>query len=318
MKEIGGYIELDIYHNKMLHNGSLALNCGRNCLAYLIKQKKIKKIRVPYFLCNSVKDTCEKYGAKVSFYHIDQEFIPEKVDLADDEWLYIVNYYGQISLRKMKSFKEKYNRVIYDNVQAYFQKPLDDSDTYYTCRKFFGVADGAFLYTNSKNIDVYKNLMQDESYDRMRFLLGRFERGASEFYKEYSNNNHSFINEPIKTMSKLTDNLLHGIDYDFVKNRRTENYNYLFDALSDMNRLKLKRIQGAFSYPLWIENGAEIRKKLLEYKIYIPTLWPNVLDDVSEDALEYDMAKNILPLPVDQRYEIDDMIFIVETLNKEC
>lgn len=54
MKEIGGYIELDTYRGKMLHEKAVALNCGRNALAYLIKSKSIKRILLPYFLCSSV------------------------------------------------------------------------------------------------------------------------------------------------------------------------------------------------------------------------------------------------------------------------
>ena len=67
-------------------------------------------------------------------------------------------------------------------------------------------------------------------------------------------------------------------------------------------------------YPLHVENGAELRKELQKEKIYIPTLWPAVLDICREGELEYDMAKNILPLPVDQRYTTDDMQHIVQTL----
>lgn len=44
MKEIGGYIELDRYNGKMLHDDGILLNCGRNALEYIIKAKNIKKI----------------------------------------------------------------------------------------------------------------------------------------------------------------------------------------------------------------------------------------------------------------------------------
>ena len=37
MKEIGGYIEFESYHGTLFHEGALGLNCGRNCLAYLIE-----------------------------------------------------------------------------------------------------------------------------------------------------------------------------------------------------------------------------------------------------------------------------------------
>ena len=42
MKEYGGYIELDTYRLPMLHEDAIALNCGRNCLAYLIEAREIK------------------------------------------------------------------------------------------------------------------------------------------------------------------------------------------------------------------------------------------------------------------------------------
>ena len=35
-----------------------------------------------------------------------------------------------------------------------------------------------------------------------------------------------------------------------------------------------------------------------------------------ENSLEYDLAKNILPLPIDQRYDIEDMEIILKELNK--
>ena len=37
---------------------------------------------------------------------------------------------------------------------------------------------------------------------------------------------------------------------------------------------------------------------------------------LSEGELEFDMAKNILPIPVDQRYGIEDMEYIVEEVLK--
>ena len=43
MREIGGYIELDSYCLPMLHEGAVALNCGRNALAYLLRARQIKK-----------------------------------------------------------------------------------------------------------------------------------------------------------------------------------------------------------------------------------------------------------------------------------
>lgn len=311
MKEIGGYIELDTYTGPMLYEDGIKLNCGRNALAYIIKAKKINKINVPKFMCDSNDKVLIENGVEVIYYNIGLDFKPQIKDY--DGWLYVVNFYGQLTNEYILTLGKN---VIVDNAQAYFQRPVKDVDTIYTCRKFFGVPDGAILYTD-KLIEI--NLM-DESYNRMNFLLGRFERTASEFYKDYVDNNHFFKDEPIKIMSKLTENLLHGLDYDVIKKKRTENFSYLNSKLASINKLTLKIPEGAFMYPLYIDNGFEIRKKLQDKKIFIPTLWPAVFNHCSENDLEYDMAKNILPIPVDQRYGIDEMNIIInsilELLNK--
>lgn len=311
MREIGGYIELDRYALPMLHDGALALNCGRNCLAYLIRAKGIGKMLLPYFLCSSVEKVCRREGVEVRHYHIGIDFTPLDIALQEDEWLYVVNYYGQIDNGRLSRLVDKYRRMIVDNAHAYFQMPLAGVDTLYTCRKFFGVADGAFLYTDAL---LDKALPMDESYDRMRFLLGRFERPASEFYPAYAHNNRLFAEEPIKHMSRLTENLLHGIDYDAAEKRRTENFLYLHEALGKWNQLELSTPKGAFMYPLYMEGGAQIRKELQAIRIYVPELWPDVHDVCMEDALESHIAENILPLPIDQRYGTDEMKYMVRVL----
>lgn len=313
MREIGGYIELDKYTMPMLHENTIKLNCGRNALAYLIEAKKINSILMPKFMCDSCNGILKKYEVSVRYYSIDLNFHPIDIVLQPGEWLYFVNFYGQLSNEYIREIKAVYKNVIVDQAQAYFQMPIDGIDTLYTCRKFFGVSDGAVLYTDTV---LDRKLQQDESFERMHFLLGRFERTASEFYSEYAANNDFFVNEPIKLMSKLTENLLHGIDYATIKMKRTENFELLHRNYKGINKLSLVVPEGAFMYPLYIENGDAIRKKLQQKKIYIPTLWPDVFDICTEDDLEYDMAKNILPLPVDQRYDENDMKYIIEEVTK--
>lgn len=96
-----------------------------------------------------------------------------------------------------------------------------------------------------------------------------------------------------------------------VREKRTRNFRYLHDRLQANNKLSLSVPDGAFMYPLYIENGAEVRKQLQAKKIFIPTLWPAVFNLCRENELEYDLARNILPLPIDQRYGIEDMENII-------
>lgn len=312
MSEIGGYLEFEKYSGKMLYDDAIKLNSGRNCLAYLILAKDIKEIYLPYFNCNVVYDICKKYNVKVNFYHINENFYPI-LDGVSNKWVYLINYYGQISNQQIKNLS-KNNKIIVDNVQAYFQNPVKNIDTIYTCRKFFGVCDGALLYTDKK---LDRELEQDITGERIKYLVGRFEENASEYFALNKQNNAMFDNEDIKYMSKFTENLLHSFNYKRIESIRTDNFNYLLKNLKEINLLNLKGVKGAFMYPLYINDADKIRERLLKEKIYIPILWPNVLELEDKNSVEYNFAKNILPIPCDQRYGLGEMQKIINIIKGE-
>ena len=314
MKEIGGYFGLEQLISNEYYKDLITLNNGRNALLYVLKARNIKKLYIPYYLCNSVYDMCSRNCYEFEYYNLDTEFMPVfNKTLADDEYLYIVNYYGQLTNKKIPELKHRFGQIILDNVQAFFQKPLDGIDTIYSCRKFFGVPDGGYLSTNKR---LSEELEIDISRDRMTHILGRYEGVASDYYSYFRNNDTSLKSEPLKHMSKLTHNILGAINYERVRQIRNENYAYLERELGKQNKLKLTTPDGAFAYPFYVENGIEIRKALAQKKIYISTLWPNVLIGTPEGSIEHDYAKNILPLPCDQRYTIDDMQYMIEEMKK--
>lgn len=129
MKEIGGYIELDTYTGSMLHEDGIKLNCGRNALAYLIKAKKIRRMMMPKFMCDSCEKILKDNDVEVRYYSIGMDFKPAFIDQLEDEWIYIVNFYGQLTNTYLKSLKLE--KVIVDNAQAYFQLPLEELPVYF-------------------------------------------------------------------------------------------------------------------------------------------------------------------------------------------
>lgn len=310
MKEIGGYFQLEKLIDNEYYKNMERLNSGRNSLIYILKSKKIKKVYLPYYLCDSVSNKVIQEGYNVDYYNVDKEFNPIfNKNLGEDEYLYIVNFYGQINNEKLLEYNQKYKRIIVDNTHAFYQNPILDIDTIYSCRKFFGVPDGAYLYTNTK---LNESLTIDNSKDRIKHLVGRLGGTASAFYKDFQKSDEEFETESLKKMSIFTQNILGAIDYNKVKESRNMNYNVLYESLKEINKLNLNLVDGAFSYPLLVENGEEIRKKLIDNKIYISMLWPNVPKSVSEDSIEYIYSKNIIPIPCDQRYSSDDMNYIID------
>ena len=94
MKEIGGYFGLEEFTKSEYYANSKALNTGRNALVYLLKSRNIKKLYIPYFICDSVINVCKREKIEYEQYHINKDFMPifdfDRL-LKNDEFLYIVN-----------------------------------------------------------------------------------------------------------------------------------------------------------------------------------------------------------------------------------
>lgn len=311
MREIGGYFGLEQFAGCEYYPALVGVNSGRNALLYILKVRGYRKLYIPRFLCDSVAALCRREGYAYEEYAIDENFLPVFAHAcAADEAIYIVNFYGQISDAALLDMKDRWSNIIFDNVQAFFRKPLPGIDTVYSCRKFFGVPDGGYAACEGATLQ----LEQDASRDRMTHILGRFEDCGSAFYGAFQENDDRFYHLPLRAMSRLTRNILRGVDYESVRQKRNENYAVLSAALDGKNSLMLKGTDGPYCYPFYCKNGMQIKRRLAERKIYVPTLWPNVRE--YEGTLEKDYAENILPLPCDQRYSVEDMEHIVEELRR--
>lgn len=312
MKEIGGYLELEELSGEEYYTDMIRLNLGRTALQYLCMARGCRTLMLPYYLCDSVIRSCEQIGISVEYYHIDNAFSPQLPEkLSSDTYLYLVNYYGQLTDESILEYKRKYSRIIVDHTHAFFQKPIPGIDTIYSCRKFFGLPDGAYL---SADLPQRAILEKDISVNRMEHLLGRYEVNASSYYKIMLNNASSFNDELPKAMSRITQNLLKGIDYSQVIEKRNSNYAYLASQLDKYNCVLFNKPEAPFTYPFYFPQGKTLRKIMASYKIYIPTYWNNVIQNSCKDSIEYDYASNILPLPCDQRYSREDMKDVVRIL----
>ena len=204
MREIGGFLELENNRGHEFHENSIALNSGRNCLRFLLRAREIRRIWLPKLLCSAISETCEEENVEIEYYPVNGQLKPILTSVPGNEWIYLINYYGQYSDTEISSYCRQYRNVIVDNAQAFYSQPIVGVDTIYTCRKFFGVPDGGYLYTTCK---YKKELAEDESFERLQFLAGRFERSAQEFYGAYRNNEEVIDKLPLKAMSKITHNL---------------------------------------------------------------------------------------------------------------
>lgn len=309
VKPIGGYFELELPRFPEYHSKAIALNSGRFCLEYILRCKHYQKIYVPYFTCDSAVEPIAKLGISYEFYHIDNDYhILDAIDLKAEEALLYTNYWGLQDRYCMKLASKYGKQLILDYTQAFFSRPIEGIDTFYSCRKFFGVPDGGYLYTD-KEADF--EIVQDESFTRMDSLVKRIDLSPEAGYEDFHRISAEFHQLPIRKMSKFTKRMMQGIDYMFAAKRRCHNYNILQRELGGK---PLLQGEVPMIFPYESDDGQELRKKLITHKVFVAKYWSNVDGWAGEKATETWMANHILPLPIDQRYGKEDMESIVNII----
>lgn len=315
MEAIGGYFSLELPLNEEYHKDAIRLNTGRNCLEYILRAREYKKVYVPYYTCEAVMEPISKLGIPYEFYHIDIHFeICDRFTLKADEALLYTNYFG-LKQRYVEQLAEKIGtRLIVDNTQAFYARPIQGIDTFYSCRKFFGVADGAYLYTDKV---LYKEFEQDKSYNRMTHLLKRIDLSAEDGFADFRRVDDGLDDQPIRRMSKLTQRIMQSIDNKAVVNKRRENYLILHEAFAKMNKLELQLDEDAVPmvYPLYASIDG-LREMLIRNKVFVARYWPNVLDWTIEKDIVFFLASQMQPLPIDQRYGYLDMKRLIDIIKK--
>ena len=315
MDSIGGYFGLELSQGKAYHENALCLNTGRNCLEYILLSRGYKKLFLPFYVCSVVLEPLRKLGVEYEFYRIDSHLEMEGViPLKDGEALLYVNYFG-LKQRYVESLAIRYGRkLIIDNTQAFYANPVDGIDSFYSCRKFFGVPDGAYLYTD-KYLDL--ELEQDVSCDRMTHLVKRIEFGAEAGYSDFRSADAGLSGQPIRKMSHMTHRLMQGIDYEQAARRRRANYQLLDTLLGSSNEIQLDFEVDAVPmvYPYLVPVKG-LRERLIAKRVFVACYWPDVQDWTEDGNVEYILASQMLPLPIDQRYGEEEMMGMVKDLNE--
>jgi hypothetical protein len=312
MNEIGGYFELELNNTGEYHADALDLNTGRNALEYILRARGYKKVYLPYYSCSALLEPIKKLNLLWEFYLINKNLEPKLGKKpGNKEAVLYINYFG-IKQQVVRRLKARFDNLIVDNSQAFYAESIEGIDTFYSARKFFGVPDGAYLYTN-KQLDI--DLPYDQSHQRMVHLLKRRDRNARSAYKTFLANEKELCNQPIKKMSKLTRALLRNIDYEKIKSVRERNFLFYHNRFRGINRLliDIKTLNSPMVYPLLLHKKG-IREWLIKNKIYIATYWNEIVSNVNEHWFEKELIDYLLPLPVDQRYGPDELTIVIEKI----
>lgn len=311
---IGGYFTLELpLKQQVYHKGAVAINSGKNAFEYILStfNYKVGKVYLPFYTSRIMIKPLEDYGIPYEFYRINSQLeLASEISLNKSDMLVYTNYFG-LKNEYIKKIAPIYGgQLIIDNAQAFYDKTLHNVNTFYSPRKFFGVLDGGYAYSQG---EYQRELPESISYDRMSYLLKRIDTSAEEAFADYKASCH-LGGLPVSKMSKITSRIMGGIDYQEIARVRRENYKILDDALSKTNKFCFELGDAVpLVYPYFCEDES-LRAKLIANKVYVAQYWPNVLEWCQENDLEYQLTTKVIPLPIDQRYGANEMNHIIKII----
>lgn len=317
MNPIGGYFELADYCECGVfpHHDGLLLNTGRNALEYILRSiGTVRRVHLPYYTCEAVLEPLKRLSIPWSFYGIDLNLeIAGRIELGESEYLVANNYFG-LKDAYIQTLASIYgDHLIVDCAQAFFAEPLQGIKSFYSPRKFVGVADGGIAYLWQDGFPVTET---ERTYLHDSHLRIRKNFGAEVGFQAYRENERRLDNQSIRRMSESTEEILGHIDYDHVVSRRRENFAFLHNSLRKRNPLDLSDADSyvcPMVYP-YMTDDLSLRQRLISGKIFVATYWPNIRKWTPPGSVESELTAKLIPLPIDQRYTLDEMHYMLKYL----
>lgn len=327
--EYGGCLHFELNYSKSEYYSEydehkIDIDCGRSGLQYIINKFQYKRIWLPVYNCPLVaKRISEVSDIDIHWYNINEYFIPQ-INIKDfvmGDAILWVNYCGVMptgTIDYVVSLQNKCNvKVIIDNIPAYFSYPRMNVINLYSCRKFLGVPDGGHVIGDAV---MREQLPTYSTADNYLYLLKAMEDGSNSAYSTYQESEKRFSDADIAYgMPRLTKNILRNIDYESVITRRKNNFLKLHELLGGKNRLVLDTTTMTPSVYPYLSSNKDLRSLLLDNQIYVSRFWKHVMTNDIANNFEKDLAEYLIPLPIDQRYDEKDMIYIaymVERMQK--
>lgn len=122
-------------------------NHARECLKFIITEFNIKEINIPYYLCDVIRHSLYDIGCKAIFYHINDDFMPEK-EFNIHSYILYPNYFGVFN-KNVEKMAYKYPNLIVDNAHAYYNEPKGFAC--FNSGSKFGYSECAYLWIKNCN-----------------------------------------------------------------------------------------------------------------------------------------------------------------------
>lgn len=314
---------------------------GRTALEYIIRdilnEKEIKSVLLPSYCCRTMIKPFLKHGLKVRFYDV---FFDKSTGLSvslppsqKNEIFYLIRYFGYSTIVGFdyEKIRKDYCTIIEDTTHSWLNEAVIDTDYRFTSYKKWTGISGIALAEKKRGSFFVDRLQRNKEFVRLRneaFSLKRkyietgdgdktvflrlFEDAENLIEDDYCNYEPDY-----NALGQLL-----SLNIEAMKSIRRSNAEFLIRELGSIDELQLMfhslspRDVPLFVPVLFSKQRDEIRRFLINREIYLPIHWPISDYHLGLSERAQDMYKNELSIVCDQRYGLNDMKRIVDTIKE--
>lgn len=342
--QLSNELNRDILRNKYKRTKYIVYpSLGRNAISMVLKQLKLlnKVALLPGYTCESVlypfvyenyEIVCYNFNTDLTINLVD---FKSKLDEFNPSVILVHGFYGKNTFLSAKNLiqtaKDNGCIIIQDDTQTIFSDVEILSADYYlgSIRKWLEIPDGAFVCSSEEFVDVPDSInnyfieLIAEAFRLKSVYSKKMDLQLKRRYKKLYLEAQELIDKDptIYKMADLSKGLLNGYDLTWMKKRRIENFNFLYNNLCN----RFKSLNPVFSspvesnicpvyFPLYVDNREVFQFILSENDIYATIIWPKskFITGLHENT-EF-IYNRIIGIPCDQRYSINDMQRVIEVI----
>ena len=313
---------------------------GRSALALVLQHlqaRGVRHVHLPSYLCQAVILPVQALGLEYSFYPVDATLMAHP-DPPPGAAVVLIHYFGWLNpaTAALRAEAGRLFCLVEDASQALLSdwsaSPNVSRFVFLSPRKFGPAPLGGWCNIHAE-LDEPSSAVEALAW---RSLAARLARGAclaepdapvdpavETFYLAAFHAVETFLNtHPTSTaVPQIALDIIAGLDWNDIATRRRANWQCLNELLSEHVEVLMPVLPAdvvPLGYVVRLRERDQVRARLASQRIFCPVHWPLPVEVSARrfpDAAS--LAETCLTLPIDQRYGLDDMVRIADTLKTE-
>lgn len=307
---------------------TVMVETGRQAItavATVLERSGAHRIAVPAFLCDSILFPFQDRGWRIHDYPVLDDLTPDLAvarrlaEAGEVDAVLVMRYFGAAptfaELADVAAIRGAGVAVVADETHLPFTMNQWGADfAYASLRKVLPTTDGAYLHMPSGvEPPMLRRARETGRYAAMASFDSR--RGITQHSRIMLDASMALMERDAapRRMSRRGRALLDTLDLDAIAERRIANARALADALDDVGietAVPVGSLEVPSHLPVRVANPLAVQAALARADVYCPIHWPRPQGFATQEAWPDDL----LSLPVDHRYDLDDMLRIAHEL----